>query len=73
MPIFFFTAFAGGLSAVDSAPGFDYPAGYTAFEYGFVLLQASAFSGCSPASRSHPTSSSGSDGACSSPPRTAAR
>jgi ABC-2 type transport system permease protein len=45
MPIFFFTAFAGGLSAVDSAPGFDYPAGYTAFEYGFVLLQAAAFSG----------------------------
>jgi ABC-2 type transport system permease protein len=45
MPIFFFTAFAGGLSAIDSAPGFDYPAGYTAFEYGFVLLQAAAFGG----------------------------
>jgi ABC-type multidrug transport system permease subunit len=45
MPIFFFVAFAGGLSAVDQAPGFDYPAGYTAFEYGFVLLQASAFGG----------------------------
>jgi ABC-type multidrug transport system permease subunit len=45
MPIFFFVAFAGGLSAVDQAPGFDYPAGYTAFEYGFVLLQAAAFGG----------------------------
>jgi ABC-2 type transport system permease protein len=45
MPIFFFTAFAGGLSAIHNAPGFDYPAGYTAFEYGFVLLQAAAFGG----------------------------
>lgn len=45
MPIFFFVAFAGGLSAIDEAPGFDYPAGYTAFEYGFVLLQAAAFGG----------------------------
>jgi ABC-2 type transport system permease protein len=45
MPIFFFVAFAGGLSAIDQQPGFDYPAGYTAFEFGFVLLQASAFGG----------------------------
>ena len=44
-PMFFFTAFAGGLSRVDSVPGFDYPSGYTAFVYGFVLLQASAFGG----------------------------
>jgi len=44
-PLFFFTAFAGGLSRVDSIPGFDYSAGYTAFVYGFVLLQASAFGG----------------------------
>ncbi len=44
-PLFFFTAFAGGLSRVDSVPGFDYPSGYTAFVYGFVLLQASAFGG----------------------------
>ena len=44
-PMFFFTAFAGGLSRVDSIPGFDYPSGYTAFVYGFVLLQASAFGG----------------------------
>jgi ABC-2 type transport system permease protein len=44
-PLFFFTAFAGGLSRVDSVPGFDYEAGYTTFVYGFVLLQASAFGG----------------------------
>jgi len=45
MPLFFFVAFAGGLSAVSEAPGFDYPGGYTAFEFGFVLLQAAAFGG----------------------------
>jgi ABC-2 type transport system permease protein len=44
-PMFFFTAFAGGLSRVDSIPGFDYAAGYTTFIYGFVLLQASTFGG----------------------------
>jgi ABC-2 type transport system permease protein len=44
-PLFFFTAFAGGLSRVDSIPGFDYGSGYTTFVYGFVLLQASAFGG----------------------------
>lgn len=45
MPIFFFIAFAGGLSAVTEVPGFDYPAGYSAFEFGFVLLQTAAFGG----------------------------
>lgn len=44
-PMLFFTAFAGGLSRVDSVPGFDYDTGYTTFVYGFVLLQASAFGG----------------------------
>ena len=44
-PMFFFTAFAGGLSRVDQVPGFDYGAGYTTFVYGFVLLQASTFGG----------------------------
>jgi ABC-2 type transport system permease protein len=44
-PLFFFTAFAGGLSRIDAVPGFDYAPGYTAFEYAFVLLQASAFGG----------------------------
>ena len=44
-PMLFFTAFAGGLSRVDSIPGFDYETGYTTFVYGFVLLQASAFGG----------------------------
>lgn len=44
-PLFFFTAFAGGLSSVGKVPGFDFPGGYTAFQYCFVLLQASAFGG----------------------------
>jgi ABC-2 type transport system permease protein len=44
-PMFFFTAFAGGLSRVDQIPGFDYDTGYTTFVYGFVLLQASTFGG----------------------------
>jgi ABC-2 type transport system permease protein len=44
-PLFFFTAFAGGLSRIDNVPGFDFPSGYTAFEYAFVVLQASAFGG----------------------------
>jgi ABC-2 type transport system permease protein len=44
-PMFFFTAFAGGLSRVDSIPGFDYQANYTTWIYGFVLLQASTFGG----------------------------
>jgi ABC-type multidrug transport system permease subunit len=44
-PLFFFTAFAGGLSRISSAPGFDFAGGYTAFQFVFVLLQASAFGG----------------------------
>jgi ABC-2 type transport system permease protein len=44
-PLFFFTAFAGGLSRVDQVPGFDYAESYTTFVYGFVLLQASTFGG----------------------------
>ncbi len=44
-PLFFFVAFAGGLSNVGNVPGFDFPSGYTAFQFCFVLLQASAFGG----------------------------
>jgi ABC-2 type transport system permease protein len=44
-PLFFFTAFAGGLSRVQDVPGFDYPEGYTAFQFVFVLLQSAAFGG----------------------------
>jgi len=44
-PMFFFTAFAGGLSRIGSAPGFHFGPGYTAWVYGFVLMQASAFGG----------------------------
>jgi ABC-2 type transport system permease protein len=44
-PLFFFTAFAGGLSRISQVPGFDYPLGYTAFQFVFVLLQSAAFGG----------------------------
>ncbi len=44
-PLFFFTAFAGGLSNIGNVPGFNFPSGYTAFQFVFVLLQASAFGG----------------------------
>jgi ABC-2 type transport system permease protein len=44
-PLFFFIAFAGGLSRVDEVPGFEFPLGYTAFQFVFVLLQSAAFGG----------------------------
>ncbi len=44
-PLFFFTAFAGGLSRISEVPGFDFPPGYTAFQFVFVLLQSAAFGG----------------------------
>jgi ABC-2 type transport system permease protein len=44
-PIFFFVAFAGGLTRVGDVPGFDYPAGYVAFQYVWALLQAVAMGG----------------------------
>jgi ABC-2 type transport system permease protein len=44
-PLIFFLGFAGGLSRVDSVPGFDYPGGYVAFQFAFVLLQSAAMGG----------------------------
>ena len=44
-PLFFFIAFAGGLSGVQHAPNFEYAGGYTAFQFGFVCMQAAAFGG----------------------------
>ena len=44
-PLFFFTAFAGGLSQLRHIPGFDFAPGYTGFQFVFVLLQSAAFSG----------------------------
>jgi ABC-2 type transport system permease protein len=44
-PMLFFTAFAGGLSQIQNLPGFNYPPGYTAFQFVFVLLQSAAFGG----------------------------
>jgi ABC-2 type transport system permease protein len=44
-PLVFLASFAGGLSALGSIPGFHFPAGYTAFQFVFVLLQSAAFGG----------------------------
>jgi ABC-2 type transport system permease protein len=44
-PIFFFVAFAGGLTRVGDVPGFDYSGGYIAFQYVWALLQAVAMGG----------------------------
>jgi ABC-2 type transport system permease protein len=44
-PLFFFTAFVGALSRIRDVPGFDFPSGYTAFQFVFVLLQSAAFAG----------------------------
>jgi ABC-2 type transport system permease protein len=44
-PLLFFLAFAGGLSQLNTLPGFDFPSGYTAFQFVFVLLQSAAFGG----------------------------
>lgn len=43
-PLFFFAAFAGGLSGLSSAPNFDYP-NYSTFQYVFVLMQSAIFGG----------------------------
>lgn len=44
-PLFFFAAFAGGLATIGNAPGFDFPAGYTTFQFVYVLLQAVIYGG----------------------------
>jgi ABC-2 type transport system permease protein len=44
-PMVFLVSFAGGLSSVSRVPGFDFPSGYTAFQFVFVFLQSAAFGG----------------------------
>lgn len=44
-PLVFLASFAGGLSAVGKLPGFHFPAGYTAFQFVFVLCQSATFAG----------------------------
>jgi ABC-2 type transport system permease protein len=44
-PLFFFIAFAGGLSNLQNAPNFDFRSGYTSFQFAFVCVQAAAFGG----------------------------
>lgn len=63
-PLFFFTAFVGGLSRIHNVPGFHYAQGYTAFQFVFVLLQSAAFAVSSRDSGSRATSRPGLPGAC---------
>jgi ABC-2 type transport system permease protein len=44
-PLVFLASFAGGLSALGDVPGFHFPAGYTAFQFVFVLSQSAMFGG----------------------------
>lgn len=44
-PLVFLLAFAGGLSGLANVPGFDFPSGYTSFQFVFVFLQSAAFGG----------------------------
>jgi len=44
-PLVFLASFAGGLSALGHIPGFHFPAGYTAFQFVFVLCQSAMFGG----------------------------
>ncbi|MBA3328483.1 MAG: ABC transporter permease [Solirubrobacterales bacterium] len=44
-PLFFFTAFAGGLSGLQDVPRFEFASGYTSFQFVFVCFQASVFGG----------------------------
>lgn len=44
-PLLNFTAFAGGLSRISRLPSFNFPEGYTSFQFVFVLLQSAAFGG----------------------------
>ncbi|HVM16215.1 MAG TPA: ABC transporter permease [Gaiellaceae bacterium] len=44
-PMIFFVGFAGGVARIRQVPGFDYPPGYEAFQFAFVLLQSAAMGG----------------------------
>ncbi len=42
-PLIFFAVIGAGLGALGSAPGFDFPGGYTSFSFVFILLNAASF------------------------------
>ena len=46
-PLFFFVAFAGGLTRAGDVPGFDYAAGYIAFQYVWASCRPSRWAGLS--------------------------
>ena len=58
-PLFFFTAFAGGLSRIDQAPGFDYPPATRPSSSPSCSCRRRPSAASSPASRSRATSSRG--------------
>lgn len=45
MPTLLFAFGGGGLSGLANAPAFDFPSGYTAFYFVYIILQGSAFTG----------------------------
>ncbi|MCH7792068.1 MAG: hypothetical protein IID31_07300 [Planctomycetes bacterium] len=45
MPLFFLAFGGGGLSSLGNVPAFDFPSGYTAFFFAYVVLQGAAFAG----------------------------
>ncbi len=45
MPLFFLAFGGGGLSNLGNVPAFDFPSGYTAFFFAYVVLQGAAFAG----------------------------
>jgi len=44
-PLMFFVTFVGAFSTLGRAPGFEFPSGYTSFQFVFIVLQAGAFNG----------------------------
>ncbi len=44
-PLFFLVSFAGGLSRIAEVPGFNFPSGYTAFQFVWSFMQTAAFGG----------------------------
>jgi ABC-2 type transport system permease protein len=44
-PLLTFVAYAGGLARLTTVPGFEYPGGYTGFQFVFAVLQSAAFGG----------------------------
>lgn len=44
-PLVFFATNAGGFSGISNAPGFNFPGGYTTFQFVFIVMQSAIFNG----------------------------